>query len=55
MLYFSAVLAPNQDVAFMVAIAWTAVNVLLANFPLRTTEYTMDWVTPLRWGVYVQE
>jgi len=39
----------DTDIAFMAAIAWTAVNVLLANFPLRTSEYEMDWVSPLRW------
>lgn len=28
-LYCCALLAPNQDAAFMLAIAWTAVNILL--------------------------
>ncbi len=47
-LYCAAILSPNQDVAFMVSIAWTAVNILLANYPLRLSEYTMRWVAPLR-------
>lgn len=33
----------------MAAIGWTALNVLLGNYPLTTEEYTMSWVSPLRW------
>ena len=31
-LYAAAVATPNQDTAFMVAIAWTAVNILMSNY-----------------------
>ncbi|KXZ56416.1 hypothetical protein GPECTOR_1g370 [Gonium pectorale] len=31
-LYAAAIATPNQDTAFMVAIAWTAVNILMSNY-----------------------
>lgn len=31
-LHCSAVIAPNQDVAFMISIFWTAIQLLLSGF-----------------------
>jgi hypothetical protein len=47
-LYVAAIVTPNQDAAFMLAIGWTAFNILLANYPVRIADYTMSWVAPLR-------
>lgn len=33
-IYCAALLAPNQDMAFVGAIGWTAINLLLGNYPL---------------------
>lgn len=40
---------PNQDMAFMVAIAFTAVNILLSNFFIPFELIEFSWVSWLRW------
>ncbi len=50
MLYAAAVATPNQDTAFMVAIAWTAVNILMSNYLVRYADMRMPWLpAALRW------
>ncbi|GLC35968.1 hypothetical protein PLESTB_000524500 [Pleodorina starrii] len=49
-LYAAAVATPNQDTAFMVAIAWTAVNILMSNYLIRYDDMSQMWLTKiLRW------
>lgn len=48
-LTFTAVVAPNQDLAFMGAIAWTAINLLMSNFMVRYAEINQIWFSQLRW------
>ncbi|WIA12817.1 hypothetical protein OEZ85_006447 [Tetradesmus obliquus] len=48
-LAFAAVVTPNQDVAFMLAIAWTAVNLLMSNFMVRYKDMTQVWFSQLRY------
>ncbi|KAJ9519029.1 hypothetical protein QJQ45_026291, partial [Haematococcus lacustris] len=48
-LHFSAVLAPNQDMAFMIAIIWTAVNVMTSNFFILFSQMELRWLSHLRW------
>ncbi|GAX75358.1 hypothetical protein CEUSTIGMA_g2802.t1 [Chlamydomonas eustigma] len=45
----SAYLTTNQDAAFMVAIAWTAVNLLLSDTILRFFYFTMTWFEKLKY------
>jgi hypothetical protein len=47
-LAFAAAVTPNQDLAFMVAIAWTAVNLLMSNFMVRYADMTQVWLSQLR-------
>lgn len=47
-LAFAAVVTPNQDVAFMLAIGWTAVNLLMSNFMVRYKDMTQVWFSQLR-------
>ncbi len=48
MLYFTAVVMPNQDTAFMLAILWTAINLLLSNFMIRCNTMKQVWLSELR-------
>eukprot|EP00878_Enallax_costatus_P000100 GHUV01000134.1.p1 GENE.GHUV01000134.1~~GHUV01000134.1.p1 ORF type:complete len:870 (+),score=236.10 GHUV01000134.1:1054-3663(+) len=48
-LSFAAVVTPNQDLAFMLAIAWTAINLLLSNFMVRYVDMTQNWFSQLRY------
>ncbi|GBF87651.1 ABC transporter G family [Raphidocelis subcapitata] len=48
-LAFAAAVTPNQDLAFMVAIAWTAVNLLMSNFMVRYADMTQVWLSQLRY------
>lgn len=49
-LYAAAVATPNQDTAFMVAIAWTAVNILMSNYLVRYADMRVQWLpAALRW------
>jgi len=48
-LHLAATLAPNQDIAFMLAIAWTAVNLLMSNFFIMYDQMTLSWLSQLRW------
>jgi hypothetical protein len=48
-LFASAVITPNQDVAFMVSVAWVAVNLLMSNFMIRFEDVWQQWTTVLRW------
>lgn len=47
-LTFTAVVMPNQDLAFMGAIAWTAVNLLMSNFMVRYVDIGVGWFSQLR-------
>jgi hypothetical protein len=44
----AAVMTPNQDVAFMVAVGWTAFNALAANYVVRIATAAMSWLQYLR-------
>jgi hypothetical protein len=48
-LSFAAVVTPNQDMAFMIAIAWTAVNLLMSNFMVRYVDMTQQWLSQLKY------
>jgi hypothetical protein len=48
-LTFTAVVAPNQDLAFMGAIAWTAINLLMSNFMVRYNDINQVWFSQLRY------
>ena len=50
-LTFTAVVMPNQDLAFMGAIAWTAINLLMSNFMVRYNDMKMGWFSQLRCGL----
>lgn len=39
---------PNQDLAFMGAIAWTAINLLMSNFMVRFADINQGWFSQLR-------
>lgn len=47
-LTFTAVVMPNQDLAFMGAIAWTAINLLMSNFMVRYNDMNQQWFSQLR-------
>jgi hypothetical protein len=47
-LTLTAVVMPNEDLAFMGAIAWTAINLLLSNFMVRYVDMTNRWLSYLR-------
>ena len=38
---FSAVVAPSQDAAFMMSVAWTAVNALASNYVVRMVDLSL--------------
>ena len=44
-LHFAATVTPNQDAAFMLAIAWTAVNLLMSNFFIGYDEMSLGWIS----------
>lgn len=48
-LHCAAILAPNQDAAFMLSILWTAIQLLMSNFFITFTEVIFQWMTVLRW------
>jgi hypothetical protein len=48
-LHFAASSSPNQDVAFMVAIGWTALNLLLSNFFITFDQLTLKPFSQLRY------
>ncbi|KAG1673764.1 hypothetical protein FOA52_002333 [Chlamydomonas sp. UWO 241] len=48
-LHLAATLAPNQDAAFMLSIAWTAVNLLMSNFFITYDQMRLNWLSQLRW------
>eukprot|EP00798_Chlamydomonas_sp_ICE-L_P018330 gene18330-24792_t len=45
----AALLAPNQDLAFMLAIMWTALNILMSNVLIRYTEIQATWLRVFRY------
>jgi hypothetical protein len=47
-LSFAAIVAPNQDMAFMGAISWTAVNMLMSNIMVRYSDMKNHWISYLR-------
>ncbi|KAI8464872.1 MAG: P-loop containing nucleoside triphosphate hydrolase protein [Monoraphidium minutum] len=48
-LHACAVFAPNQDVAFMMSILWTAIQLLLSGFFVNFPEVINQWLTYLRY------
>lgn len=48
-LRFSALIAQSQDAGFMVAIAWTAINLLLSNTLIQFDKMTVQWISQLRY------
>ena len=48
-LHLAATVTPNQDAAFMLAIAFTAMNILLSNFFIPFEMIELSWVSWLRW------
>lgn len=44
-----AILAPNQDAAFMLSICWTAVQLLMSNFFITFSSVRLWRITALRW------
>lgn len=52
-LTLAAVVMPNQDLAFMAAIGWTAINLLMSNFMVRYKDFNQQWFSQLRCGVTV--
>lgn len=44
-----AILAPNQDLAFMLSISWTAIQLLMSNFFITFTSVRLYGITQLRW------
>lgn len=45
----AAMVAPNQDTAFVLSIAWTALQLLLSNFLVRYQDMNIKWVSYLRY------
>lgn len=48
-LHLAATLAPNQDLAFMLSIGWTAVNLVMSSFYLTFEEMSFGWISQLRY------
>ncbi|KAJ9518404.1 hypothetical protein QJQ45_018417 [Haematococcus lacustris] len=48
-LHFSAVLAPNQDIAFIVSVLWTAFNLLTCSFYILYSQLALQGLAHLRW------
>jgi hypothetical protein len=48
-LHGCAVIAPNQDVAFMLSILWTTIQLLLSGFFVNFPEVLLKWITALRY------
>ncbi|GMH36516.1 hypothetical protein BSKO_04384 [Bryopsis sp. KO-2023] len=48
-LHFAAVITHNQDTAFMVAISFTAVNIIVSNFFIPFKQIALDWISWLQW------
>lgn len=49
MQYWFVLITPTQDFAFMVAIAWTAINLLVCNVYILLSEMTLQWLSQLRY------
>jgi hypothetical protein len=47
-MFCAATLAPSQDFAFMITIAWTALNLLVSNYFIRFADLTLYWISYLR-------
>eukprot|EP00877_Chromochloris_zofingiensis_P013185 jgi/Chrzof1/811/Cz01g29200.t1 len=48
-LALAAYITPNQDVAFMVGICWTALNLLLSNYMVRYIDMSQNWLSQLKY------
>lgn len=49
MLHCCALLAPNQDTAFMFSIMWSTVQLLMSNFFITFKDLRFKWLMFLRW------
>lgn len=49
MLHCCAVLAPNQDAAFMFSIMWSTVQLLMSNFFITFDDLRFKWLSLLRY------
>ena len=45
-----ALLAPNQDAAFMFSILWSTVQLLMSNFFITFDDLRFRWLSQLRWA-----
>ena len=50
MLHCNALLAANQDTAFMLSIAWSTVQMLMSNFFVTLKDMRFKWISGARWG-----
>ncbi|KAI8470965.1 MAG: hypothetical protein J3K34DRAFT_520870 [Monoraphidium minutum] len=48
-LHCCALLAPNQDAAFMFSIMWSTVQMLMSNFFMPFADINFQWLTFLKW------
>uniref|UniRef100_A0A383VRM2 ABC transporter domain-containing protein n=1 Tax=Tetradesmus obliquus TaxID=3088 RepID=A0A383VRM2_TETOB len=48
-LHCCAIVAPNQDVAFMLSIVWTAIQLFFSNYFIMFSEVELYGITFLRW------
>jgi hypothetical protein len=48
-LHCCAIVAPNQDVAFMLSIVWTAIQLFFSNYFIMFSEVELHGITFLRW------
>jgi hypothetical protein len=49
-MHFCAVIAPTQDVAFMISIAWTCIQLLFNNFFITFKEVSLGWLTSIKYA-----
>lgn len=47
--YMCAIISPSPDIAFMLAIAWTALNLLVSDFMQLFRDYSLHWMSYLRY------
>jgi hypothetical protein len=48
-LHCCALLAPNQDMAFMFSIMWSTIQMLMSNFFMPFADMNFQWLTFLKW------
>lgn len=48
-LHCAAIIASNQDTAFMISIGWTALNMLMSNYILPFQDMSFQWISNAKW------